>query len=126
MQANRRVDTRPERLVRSALHARGLRFRKDLRIDLPLARVRPDVVFTRARVCIFVDGCFWHRCPTHGSEPRAHSDYWAAKLRRNVERDRTADAALKAAGWKVMRAWEHEDPEAVADRVAAVLSDRTP
>jgi DNA mismatch endonuclease (patch repair protein) len=121
MQANRRVDTRPELLVRSALHARGLRFRKDLRIDLPGIRVRPDVVFTRARLCIFVDGCFWHRCPVHASDPRANGAYWASKLSRNVERDRRGDAALQAAGWTVLRVWEHEDPEAVVEETLRAL-----
>jgi DNA mismatch endonuclease, patch repair protein len=75
MRGNRRVDTRPERQVRSLLHARGYRFRKDHLIEVPGARVRPDVVFTRHRVAVFIDGCFWHRCPEHGTSPRANSHY---------------------------------------------------
>ncbi|MGY1784688.1 very short patch repair endonuclease [Geodermatophilus sp. SYSU D00698] len=117
MQANRRVDSRPERLLRSALHARGYRFRKDLRLDLPNARVRPDIVFTRRKVAVFVDGCFWHVCPQHGRQPDRNQWYWSPKLQRNVERDRRADSALKASGWTVVRVWEHETLEAALQTV---------
>jgi DNA mismatch endonuclease, patch repair protein len=80
--------------------------------------VRPDVVFTRARLAVFVDGCFWHCCPEHGNEPRANSAYWNQKLSRNVARDKDVDLALSLAGWGVLRAWEHEPPAEVAERVA--------
>lgn len=123
MQRNARRDTRPEIAVRSVLHQRGLRFRADLPLRLPERIVRPDVVFTRARVAVFVDGCFWHRCPIHGNQPRANSEYWAPKLERNVARDRAVDRALSAAGWTVVRAWEHDPPQVVADRVQAAVSD---
>jgi DNA mismatch endonuclease (patch repair protein) len=79
-------------------------------------------VFTRARVAVFVDGCFWHRCPLHATAPKANFDYWAAKLRRNVARDRRADEALQAAGWCVVRVWEHEAVDNAARRVAALVS----
>jgi DNA mismatch endonuclease (patch repair protein) len=79
--------------------------------------VRPDIVFTRARLAIFVDGCFWHCCPQHGNVPRTNTDYWRPKLARNVTRDRVVSEALEAAGWRVLRAWEHEQTEHVADRV---------
>lgn len=109
MRANRRSDTKPEVALRRALHARGYRYRKDLRLDLPGGvRVRPDIVFTARKVAVFVDGCFWHVCPEHGREPTSNEWYWTPKLRRNVERDRAANAALKAAGWRVVRLWEHE------------------
>jgi DNA mismatch endonuclease (patch repair protein) len=85
-------------------------------------RVRPDVVFTGARVAVFVDGCFWHRCPIHGSDPKANSDYWAPKLRRNVVRDRRVDQALEAAGWRVVRVWEHEAVDGAAARIASTVS----
>lgn len=107
MRANRRTDTKPERALRSALHAHGYRFRKDLRLDVGERRVRPDIVFTRRKVAIFVDGCFWHCCPEHGSQPSNNEWYWTPKLQRNVERDRQADAALAEAGWTVLRVWEH-------------------
>ena len=121
MQANRRTDTTPELLLRSALHVRGLRFRKDYRIDLPTLRVRVDIAFPREHLAIFVDGCFWHRCPVHATDPRRNAAFWKQKLQRNVERDRTIDAALTLAGWRVIRSWEHELPDDVAERIAAVV-----
>jgi DNA mismatch endonuclease, patch repair protein len=98
-----------------------MRFRKSYRIRLPDFSVRPDVVFTRRRVAVFLDGCFWHRCPDHGSDPRANSDYWGPKLARNVERDRAVDAALADAGWRVVRVWEHEDPGQAATRIEGIV-----
>lgn len=127
MRANRRVDTRPERRLRSALHARGMRFRKDLRVDLETLRVRVDVAFPKAAVAVFVDGCFWHSCPAHGTQPTANESYWSPKLRRNVERDRRVDEALSLAGWNVVRVWEHESPEDAAGRIERlVTSSRRP
>lgn len=108
MLANRRRDTSPEMTLRRALHAAGLRFR----VDVPLSfdgRRRADIVFPRQKVVIVVDGCFWHRCPEHYTSPKANSEFWAEKARRNVERDRDTDARLKALGWTVLRFWEHED-----------------
>ena len=120
MRAIRRTDTKPEVALRSALHRQGYRFRKDLRLDLDKgARVRPDIVFPARRVAVFVDGCFWHVCPEHGRAPTVNEWYWAPKLRRNVERDRVADAALTAAGWRVVRIWEHVP---LADAVEAVVT----
>ena len=118
MKANRRTDTKPELALRSALHAMGYRYRKDHRLDLPLRRVRPDIVFTSRKVAVFVDGCFWHACPEHGSKPRNNEWYWSPKLARNTERDRAVDAALADAGWTVVRLWEHVP---VHDAVAAVV-----
>jgi len=80
------------------------------------------VVFPRQRVAVFVDGCFWHRCPEHGTSPRANNDYWTAKLDRNVARDRRNNEALVAAGWTVLRVWEHEDPVDAASRIAETLA----
>lgn len=121
MRGNRRRDTRPERALRSALHARGLRFRKDLPIRAGGRLVRPDIIFTRAKLTIFVDGCYWHACPEHGTEPRRNSAYWSRKLKGNVDRDRAVNTALCSAGWLVMRVWEHEDPEDAASRIVATL-----
>ncbi len=123
MRAIRRVDTKPEAALRSALHRAGRRFRKDLRIELVGLRVRPDIVFTRLRVAVFVDGCFWHVCPDHGREPRSNADYWSPKLRGNVERDRAQTKALELEGWRVVRIWQHTPaPEAVG-MVEAVLAE---
>ncbi len=125
MRANRRRDTRPETALRSALHALGLRYRVDSPIRLPGRRpVRPDIVFTRTRVCVFVDGCFWHCCPVHGVEPTRNVGYWGPKLARNVARDRAVDEALRREGWIVLRVWEHEDPEGAAAEIAAVVRAR--
>lgn len=128
MRANRRRDTGPELAVRSILHARGLRYRVDLpvRVD-PRRPVRPDVVFIRARVCCFIDGCWWHGCPKHGRRRTSANDhYWSAKIARNVERDAEQRTVLEAAGWTVLRFWEHEDPVNVADTIADVVAARTP
>jgi len=122
MRANRRTDTKPEVALRRALHAQGYRFRKDYRLDLASGkRVRPDIAFTARRVAVFVDGCFWHACPDHGSKPANNVWYWEPKLRRNVERDRAADAALAAAGWHVVRVWEHEPIDAAVTAVLTAL-----
>lgn len=115
---NRRTDTKPEVVVRSALHRRGLRFRKDMRIRAGQLWVRPDVVFTRRRIAVFVDGCFWHGCDVHGTTPKSNVEYWGPKLAANRERDRRVDEELTAHGWLVIRCWEHDDPEDVADRVS--------
>ncbi|MEE8600788.1 very short patch repair endonuclease [Euzebya tangerina] len=118
--ANRRRDTTPELRLRSALFARGLRFRVDLPIRtqvLPRA-VRPDVVFTRSRLAIFVDGCFWHRCPEHFVMPKSNLSYWRPKLEANVRRDHRVTSALADAGWTPLRFWEHEDAEEIADLIA--------
>lgn len=119
--ANRRTDTKPERLLRSSLHRRGLRFRKDLLVKFEGGRTHPDIVFTRAGVVVFVDGCFWHRCPQHGSTPKSNADYWVPKLEANVDRDRRVDAALVSDGWTVIRIWEHEDPDEAATRVESAV-----
>jgi DNA mismatch endonuclease, patch repair protein len=122
MRANRRADTKPELALRRALHRRGYRYRKDYRLDLAGARVRPDIAFTARRVAVFVDGCFWHCCPDHGTQPANNTWYWAPKLARNVERDRAADAALAAAGWQVVRVWEHESLEGAVGAVIGALA----
>lgn len=122
--ANRRTDTKAEVALRSELHRRGRRFRKDHLIRVEGVRVRPDIVFTRWTVAVFVDGCFWHSCPEHRHMPKSNIRYWAPKLQANVDRDRRVDIALRAAGWSVIRCWEHEDPLEVADRVEAELARR--
>ncbi len=107
-------DTAPETILRKALWAAGLRYRKHARAPIG----RPDVVFKGKRVAVFIDGCFWHGCPDHYVHPRSKRDFWANKLADNVARDRRQTLALEAAGWKVVRAWEHEIFESL-DRVVA-------
>ncbi len=122
MRANRRKNTGPERAVRSRLHARGLRFRVDLPVAAGEGRtLRPDVVFPRQRLAVYVDGCYWHGCPDHGTTPVANRAYWEPKIEENRKRDAEQTARLERAGWRVLRAWEHEDPDEVADRVVAAL-----
>src|SRR4051794_39098308 len=123
MQGNRRVNTRPELALRSALHRRGLRYRLH---DAPEAdlRCRADVVLRNSRVAVFVDGCFWHGCPEHGTKPATNSGYWNPKIERNVLRDIRNTAALEARGWAVVRVWEHEDAQLAAERIAQIAMAR--
>lgn len=117
MQANRRRDTLPEIKVRQLLHAWGLRFRVDFLIKLKEVKARPDIVFTRARLAVFIDGCFWHGCPEHKGVPKTNTDYWLPKIKKNRERDERQTAALEKAGWIVLRFWEHDDPERAVMRI---------
>lgn len=117
MQGNRRRDTTPEMQIRRGLHQAGLRYR----VDWPLPfdhRRRADIAFTKAKVAIFVDGCFWHRCPTHYIPPKANAIYWDEKTSRNSERDAESTARLAEMGWTVLRFWEHEP---VSEVVAAIV-----
>jgi len=116
MLANKRRDTSTELAVRRALHSRCLRYRVDY-APLSGLRRRADIVFTRARIAVFLDGCFWHGCPVHGTTPKRNADYWAPKLAANVARDRDTDRQLEGAGWLVLRFWEHEAPNEVADHI---------
>lgn len=122
MQAQRTRDTAPKLAVRRVLHACGLRYRVD---QAPLSglRRRADVVFGPARVALYVDGCFWHGCPEHGSTPRANSAYWRAKLDGTRRRD-ADDRRLADAGCQVLCAWEHEEPLLVTARVEAAVQQR--
>lgn len=119
MRANRRRDTGPEKRIRQLLHAQGLRYR----VDLPLrpggqGLIRPDIAFTRARLAVFIDGCFWHGCPEHKGRPKTNVHYWEPKIEGNAARDQQQTAALQRAGWKVLRFWEHEDPELVTQAIS--------
>jgi DNA mismatch endonuclease (patch repair protein) len=124
MQANRRRDTTPERALRSELHRRGLRYRVDLPVRAGGRTVRPDVVFPRDRVAVYVDGCFWHGCPEHATTPKANAGYWIPKLAENVDRDRRTTNALEAGGWTVLRFWEHVPAADAAATVAETLRQR--
>lgn len=116
-------DTPAELALRRILHSMGLRYRVDVRAD-PTLRRRADIVFPRVKVAVFVDGCFWHACPDHGSSPKANASWWEEKLRTTVSRDRDTDLRLRAAGWEVIRIWEHEDPVAAAAVVAEAVAGR--
>jgi len=116
MQNQRRRDTAPEIALRKELHRLGLRFRVDHQVLRGMRR-RADVAFTRAKVAVFVDGCFWHSCPDHATYPKANAEWWTDKLAANVRRDRATDDALRTAGWRVVRIWEHSDVHTAAEQV---------
>jgi DNA mismatch endonuclease (patch repair protein) len=123
MQSNKGRDTKPELALRSAVHALGLRYRVDAR-PLKQLRRRADLVFPRAKVAVFLDGCFWHGCPVHHTVAAANASFWAEKVSTNRTRDSDTDARLAEAGWVSVRVWEHEDPVAAAERVRAVVQER--
>ncbi len=117
MQAIRSRDTKPELEVRRLLHRLGLRYRVGIAPEPDLRR-RADIVFTRARIAVFIDGCFWHGCPEHGRPTFHHNvDYWPAKIAANVVRDADTVDRLRQSGWLVLRFWEHENAADVAEKV---------
>jgi DNA mismatch endonuclease, patch repair protein len=120
MQGNRRRDTGPELAVRRAVHALGLRYRVDAR-PIPSLNRRADLVFSRSRVAVFVDGCFWHGCPVHHTVSRTNARFWVNKVATNRARDAETDRFLTAASWTVIRVWEHEDPQTAAERIRQVV-----
>ena len=116
----RQKDTAAELRLRRTLHARGLRYR----IHVPLLE-RPrrvaDIVFRRRKLAIFVDGCFWHGCPQHGTSSKSNDEFWRDKIETNQKRDLDTNHRLTQAGWRVLRVWEHEDAEDAADRIMEAL-----
>jgi len=124
MSALRRAGTKPETLLRQELHRRGRRFRVQYRVE-GLARRRVDIAFTRARLIVFMDGCFWHGCPRHGRVPTANAEWWRWKLERNAARDADTDAQLQQLGWHVLRLWEHVSADDGADAVELLLDPQT-
>jgi DNA mismatch endonuclease Vsr len=120
MRGNRSKNTTPEMKLRSLLHRRGLRYR----VDAPPTsgtRRRADVVFPKQRVAVFVDGCFWHGCQEHYRPSTKNIAFWEEKLATNRSRDAQTNEALAAAGWTVIRVWEHEDISGAADRIEAAV-----
>nr|WP_083949564.1 very short patch repair endonuclease [Herbidospora yilanensis] len=120
MQANKGRDTKPELAVRRATHALGLRYRVSYR---PIKSVRrtADMVFTKAKVAVFIDGCFWHGCPEHHTSSTSNATFWAEKVRKNRDRDRDTDRILLEAGWRILRVWEHEDPVSCALKIERLV-----
>jgi DNA mismatch endonuclease (patch repair protein) len=122
MQLQRERDTRPEIELRRALHRRGLRYRVDLAVVPGTRRRRVDIAFTKAKVAVFVDGCFWHGCPEHGQRHhQINSHYWPDKIAGNRARDLDTSERLRQAGWTVVRIWEHESADTGLGRVTAAL-----
>lgn len=123
MQRVRQKNTSAEAALRRELHARGIRYRIHVPVLTKPRRVA-DVAFSGLRVAVFVDGCFWHGCPTHATWPKQNAEFWRAKIEANIARDRDTDERLRAAGWKVIRVWAHEQPESAAGRIAHILERR--
>nr|WP_275041903.1 very short patch repair endonuclease [Nocardiopsis halophila] len=123
MRSNKGRDTKPELALRRSVHALGLRYRVSRR-PLPALRRTADLVFTRVKVAVFLDGCFWHGCPEHHTVSATNAGYWAEKVRRNRERDAETNRLLAAEGWCVIRVWEHEDPCTAATEIAAKVTER--
>ncbi|MGX1542859.1 very short patch repair endonuclease [Streptomyces adustus] len=116
-------DTNCELAVRRLLHAAGLRYRVEYPVP-GMARRRIDVAFTRAKVAVLIDGCFWHGCPQHATQPKSNAEWWRQKLDRNMARDRETTEHLTAQGWTVLRFWEHEAPVEVVVRVKTTVERR--
>ncbi|WP_435812934.1 very short patch repair endonuclease [Streptomyces tendae] len=115
-------DTAPEIAVRRLLHASGLRYR--VNVPVPgMPRRTIDIVFPRAKVAIFLDGCFWHGCPQHATQPKSNAEWWRNKLDKNMARDLGTTRHLQDQGWTVLRFWEHERPEDVANQVSEWLTE---
>ena len=116
----RQKGTSAELDLRRVLHARGLRYRLHVPLLTKPRRVA-DIVFPVARVAVFVDGCFWHRCPEHASWPKSNAQFWREKIEANRARDADTDSLLKADGWQVVRIWEHEDAGDAANRILKLI-----
>ncbi|MCV7358915.1 very short patch repair endonuclease [Mycolicibacterium fluoranthenivorans] len=124
MRANRRRDTLPELAVRRLVHAAGLRYRVDFAPLTSNRRLKADLVFTRARLAVFIDGCFWHGCPRHHTVAKRNAEFWAKKVTTNRARDERVNSVLNEAGWIVLRFWEHEDPTEVAAQIVETVRFR--
>lgn len=120
MRRVRQKGTKPEKVLSSELFRRGMRFR----VNYKQVPGSPDIAFTKAKVAVFVDGCFWHACPVHGTVPKNNREWWEAKFERNAVRDRKTDQELEAMGWVPLRYWEHDDPEEIADEIEWVWKQR--
>jgi DNA mismatch endonuclease (patch repair protein) len=125
MVGNRSRDTKPELAVRRAVHGLGLRYRVGTR-PLPSLRRTADLVFSKRKVAVFVDGCFWHGCPIHSTASKTNIDYWTGKILSNAHRDSETDRLLREAGWVVVRIWSHEDPKLAAEHIQSVVLSRAP
>jgi DNA mismatch endonuclease (patch repair protein) len=122
MLGNRRRDTSPEMAVRRLVHAAGLRYRVDTR-PVPELNRRADLVFAGPKVAVFIDGCYWHGCPTHGTVARTNAGYWQSKIAKNRDRDAETTQVLLDAGWVVLRVWEHDDPADAAHRIVSAVRE---
>lgn len=120
MSRQNRRDTAPEVAVRRILHAGGLRYRVNAPVP-GMPRRTIDIVFPKAKVAVFLDGCFWHGCPQHATSPKSNAEWWRTKLDKNMARDTETTEHLTQEGWTVLRFWEHEPVDDVASRIAAAV-----
>lgn len=123
MSATGQRDTPPEKAIRKCLFAKGLRYRVDYPV-LTEPRRRGDIVFPKLKIAVFVDGCFWHGCPIHGTWPKANAEFWRRKIETNIARDADTNRRLERLGWHVVRVWAHEDPAQAAERIARLVEKR--
>lgn len=123
MLAAKQRNTKPELELQAALENEGLKFAVDVRPGKETRR-RADILFELANVAVFVDGCFWHGCPVHGTWPKQNATFWREKIEANQRRDADTDHRLTESGWAVIRVWEHEDMEEVAKRIASIVRKR--
>lgn len=119
----RQKGTLAEIELRRALHAKGLRYRLHVPLLKKPRRVA-DIVFSGAKVAVFVDGCFWHGCPEHASWPKSNAEFWHEKIETNRSRDADTDQRLNTLGWRTVRIWEHEDANEAANRIAELVNAR--
>ena len=124
MQSVGQRDTAAEMEIRRRVHAKGLRYRVNHPV-LQKPRRTADLAFTKAHVAVLVDGCFWHGCPEHGTSSKSNVKFWREKIEANKKRDMDTNERLEAAGWKVIRFWEHEDPERAADTIVRTVRERS-
>ncbi|HOU30592.1 MAG TPA: very short patch repair endonuclease [Bacteroidales bacterium] len=113
-------NTTPEKVIRNKLYSLGIRGYR-IHYNLP---GKPDIVFVRKRIVVFIDGCFWHKCPLDFQEPETRKEFWLNKIEKNVIRDRKVDLELSKKGWTVLRIWEHEvkkDPDLVVHKIMSLL-----
>lgn len=120
MQSTRQKNTAAEMSIRRAIHRMGLRYRIHIE-PVPGLHRNADIVFSKQRVAVMIDGCFWHGCELHGSQPKTNAAFWSRKIEDNKRRDRDTDERLRADGWRVIRIWEHEDPQQAAERIASTV-----
>jgi len=125
MRSNRGRDTKPELRVRRLVHARGMKYRVNTR-PIPGLRRTADLLFSKARVIVLINGCFWHGCAVHYTAPKTNSKFWVAKIQQNRARDVETVALLEEAGWRVLRFWEHCDPVDAADAIEKAVRPALP
>lgn len=126
MRGNKRRDTLPELRIRRLVHSAGLRYRVDHPPLKSERRIRADLVFTRLKIAVFIDGCFWHGCPQHYKPSRTNADYWSRKIEGNQARDAKTDELLREAGWSVMRFYAHVPPETAAREIVDRVHSKQP